>query len=527
MRFSLTSYLYCSLFSISVIGSIFFSCGEPSRGSERGDSQAISGADARLSDGSKLAEIHCSTCHLFPEPGQLDRRTWTESVLPNMGARLGIKTGIDPFTTVADEDLELVERLRIYPDSAVLSQEEWQKIVAYYAAEAPEALSDFQANTPVSPDPAPFDVQLMEIGESNMPKVSLLEYDDQHNILYIGDHLNLYALNTDGQVVSNWSLQSPAVDVFFGRQSVYLLSIGRFDPSDQKEGVLFPLLSESEEVLQNHVITDLQRPVHFSVGDLDADAQPDVVISEFGNHTGKLSWYSGFDREEGKAIHTMPGTRKTFIRDMNGDGRMDVVALLAQARESVMIFYQREDGSFREEPVLEFPAVYGVSYIDLVDFDGDGREDILVTNGDNWDYSRIPKPYHGLRIFLNKGDHVFQEDFFFPMNGCSQAMVYDFDRDADLDIVAISFYNSGVDHAGRHFVYLQNEGEGSFSASYLDATSCGRWLTMDLGDFNGDGYMDVFLGSYFHTINELSQQMYQQVEAFPQVLVLTFDALPL
>ena len=38
--------------------------------------------------GSQLARRWCGSCHLFPEPALLSRRSW-EDVLTNMGARLG------------------------------------------------------------------------------------------------------------------------------------------------------------------------------------------------------------------------------------------------------------------------------------------------------------------------------------------------------------------------------------------------------------------------------------------------------
>src|SRR5437868_11451366 len=42
------------------------------------------------SRGSVLAHAWCSTCHLFPEPDLLDKKTWQEQTLPRMKIRLGL-----------------------------------------------------------------------------------------------------------------------------------------------------------------------------------------------------------------------------------------------------------------------------------------------------------------------------------------------------------------------------------------------------------------------------------------------------
>jgi len=35
-------------------------------------------------EGETLARTHCVTCHAFPEPSLLDKKTWDEGVLPKM-----------------------------------------------------------------------------------------------------------------------------------------------------------------------------------------------------------------------------------------------------------------------------------------------------------------------------------------------------------------------------------------------------------------------------------------------------------
>jgi hypothetical protein len=92
-----------------------------------------------IGTGEELAKIYCATCHLFPEPSLLDKSSWTEHVLPNMGWRLGIrKAGDNPYAEMEKDEAQLTKALNIYPDKALLPLADWQKIVAYYQHNAPE-----------------------------------------------------------------------------------------------------------------------------------------------------------------------------------------------------------------------------------------------------------------------------------------------------------------------------------------------------------------------------------------------------
>lgn len=219
----------------------------------------------------------------------------------------------------------------------------------------------------------------------------------------------------------------------------------------------------------------------------------------------------------------LPGARKAVIEDLNRDGKNDIIVLMAQAWEQIAVYYNTGNGNFREETALQLPSIYGASYFELVDFNQDGRLDILLTTGDNWDFSTVNKPYHGLRIYLNDGANHFTQSYFFPLYGCSEARAVDFDRDGDLDIAATAFYNDQTTNPGENFVYLENDGRMNFTAYFMNETNVGKWLRMDVGDFNNDGYPDIFLGSYFHNLNELTQVMASGVETFPEVLLLTYN----
>lgn len=481
-------------------------------------SQALTGKD--------LAMRYCQMCHKFPDPYLLDKSTWTKSVLPNMGMRLGIRNNGDtPFKGMDLTTASVARYLNIYPDSSMVSMEDWLKIVDYYKKNAPRKLPKQEKPFQKGKGNFPFDAKYMKIGDNALPQITLLKFDPKTSELFVGDYLNLYVINNKGEIRKSWRLTSPASHIEFEETTFpLLLTIGKLGPSDQRLGTLYRLGRGADTNSIEVAFENLGRPVNFATADLNMDDKEDIVICNFGNYGGKLSWYDDFNLSKEHILKNLPGATRVEIRDLNGDDMPDIIALMAQAYEQIIIFYNKGNGEFEENPVLQFNPVHGTSYFEMADFNEDGFEDLLVTNGDNRDNSPIDKPYHGIRIYLNDGKNNFEESFFYPMYDCSKAMARDFDKDGDLDIVAISFYNgyNNLKDPKESFVYLSNMGGENFTSSFTSEKIHGKWLTMEVGDFNQDSLLDVVLGSCIINLAELSNVMdATEIYSFPQLLFFT------
>lgn len=195
-------------------------------------------------------------------------------------------------------------------------------------------------------------------------------------------------------------------------------------------------------------------------------------------------------------LRPLPGAIKVYIQDYNNDNLPDIWALFSQGEEGVFLFTNKGNGQFDQKEVLRFPPVYGSSYFELVDFNNDSVPDIVYTCGDNADFSPILKPFHGVYIFINDGKYHFKQQYFFPINGCYKAIARDYDQDGDTDIAAISYFADYIRHPEEGFVYLENTGNFKFLPYNLPQTQSGRWLTMDAGDLDGDGKVDLVLGNF-------------------------------
>jgi len=78
-----------------------------------------------------------------------------------------------------------------------------------------------------------------------------------------------------------------------------------------------------------------------------------------------------------------------------------------------------------------------------------------------------------------------------------------------------------LEHPEQGFVYFSNQGNLNFEAFSTPEAASGKWLTMEAGDFDHDGDIDIVLGSYFQNVGELTKLVFKGVTSFPQLLVLT------
>ncbi|MCU0368779.1 MAG: VCBS repeat-containing protein [Cyclobacteriaceae bacterium] len=439
----------------------------------------------------RLAKQYCSSCHLFPEPGLLDKKTWMNSVLPRMGLQLGLNT-FDYQSDVPVKDI--LTFLSTIPPAPVIKEDEWKSIKSYYVKNAPESLST-QPNEKLE-ETTQFETSKFRLNKNEQPLITLLHADTKSSRVYVGTRTGwLYQLTNQFEVLDSIYTYSAPSHIKTDKDGIIeVLLMGIMDPNDQPAGTLVQVDYKNRKM--NLLIDSLKRPVHFEKADLNADGLDDYIICAFGNITGALLVYEnqGNQRFKKRILNAQPGTRKVFVRDFTGDGKPDIVALLAQADEKVMLFTNEGDFKFKPSNLVRFPSVYGSSDFDIADFNHDGHFDFVTTQGDNADFSIILKPYHGVRVFLNDGKNNFSQSWFYPMHGASEVKAADFDGDGDTDIAAITFFPDFTKEPRNSFLYFENTGK-EFKPFTTSLANSGRWLVMDASDIDNDGDKDLLLGA--------------------------------
>jgi VCBS repeat protein len=406
--------------------------------------------------------------------------------MPSMASWLGI----EPANYEALPEGRILQEAKLYPNAPMLSEKEWFAIWDYYKAEAPERQS-MPTRPQVEMGLKHFRTRKVNF-HGGAPMISLVKIDPARKQLYVGDAFaNVFAaIDPSGKVLGKERLPSPLIHLEMIETGFLMTLIGRFFPSDATEGAALATPPGTT------LLTDLRRPTDVRAADLNGDKRDDLVVCEFGNRLGRFAWHENLG--DGKyRMHELldrPGAIRSEVRDMNGDGKLDIVVMTAQAREGIYLYYNEGGGRFRVETILEQHPSFGYADFQLVDWDKDGDLDLLSANGDNGDYPTAHKPYHGIRLYLNDGKNVFKEVYFFPMEGAYKALPADFDLDGDLDLAAISFYPDFGNSLS--FVLLENRGTLQFQPSTLQEANAGRWMVMDAGDLDADGDNDIVLGSF-------------------------------
>ena len=483
--------------------------------------------------GKELAEIHCAQCHAFVPPSYLSKTIWEADVLPAMGNRLGIYNGNKQPDSIfgPPQNKAVVQAAKVFPEAPLLAKADWMKLVDYYIENAPDSVMAPTHDKKINIRLKHFNYK-EAVYNNRPPLTSLVKILPKNRGVVFGDGKNrnniLTYLTPDLNLDHSLMLNGTPISYHEKSDTLFLTTIGRnIFPNDLSHGMVQKILPNKKgtnRTNQGVVIPNLQRPVAAAFGDLNNDGFEDVVICEYGDLTGKLVWYKneGNDTYTANTLNTKPGAITAIIKDNNNDGFNDIFVLMAQGDEGIFYYENQGNDTFKEKRLLSFLPLYGSQYMELVDFNDDGFDDIIYVCGDNADKTPILKDYHGVYIFLNDGELNFEQAYFYPQNGAYKAMARDYDLDGDLDIASISYFPDYGRRPGESFVYLENQGNLTFEPFSFPEATKGRWIVMDAADMDADGDIDLALGSfvYFLAKGDTTGLSKKWLKESPSVIIL-------
>lgn len=237
--------------------------------------------------------------------------------------------------------------------------------------------------------------------------------------------------------------------------------------------------------------------------DLNNDGRLDLVSVDGASHTVFL-WYQqsagGFSTPVSIKVPmpddfpTNPAFKSVNIGDINGDGRPDIVLVdtTSLTAKSVMTLAQRADGTFSTTPSYLPASSSSPKNVAIGDINGDGRADVVVTGDDFYTgfvaiYTQDSSGQLGQPQLRSGGGAINQVD------------IVDMNGDGRKDVV-VTRRTSGIGSVG---VMLQRR-DGSLTEEESTSVSSAPMNAVVIGNLNGDLLPDVALMNYgfFQTMSQ-------------------------
>ncbi len=459
-----------------------------------------------------LLATACGICHTVPSPSYLPPEEWPY-LMSWMGTFLGHPPEVPIHPALVGQDG--------MPSTPLIPYRDFDAIRTYYLVESAR-----QYEEPARLEIPPVTPLFEPVEFHHLPPViSMVGVDPEGPILFIGSSQppGLQILRRGAAPISVPVHTEPVeLEMVGDAHRIALMGdLGR----DVRQGqvVEFHLGRATRRILvERH-----HRIVSHRTRDIDGDGHPDLFVCGFGDYPeGRVGiWWGAPDWEfEEQVLFTEPGSTWGEVVDLNGNGLLDVVISVANQRPRILAFMNQGNRQFKQEVLVERPVGWGYNRCMIVDWNGNGKPDIVELAGNNLEMRGRPiKHDHGIRILINQGDLQFEEIHFEPFPGAMDLAAGDFTGNGKVDLAVTSFYPDWRDEVPLTFLMLLQQEDGTIERAGIDDRYWNRWMRVVAADATGDGNTDILLGAAQvpMAIPEEEMDRYQQLlEGKASVLLL-------
>jgi FG-GAP-like repeat len=439
----------------------------------------------------------CGSCHVFPLPDLLPRNYWPVTVrgMYQIAERRGIEMFVSQDRALGWYIFQAPERLPpapgrtdAGPGPVAWTLEEWRPADAPPPAERGPAVTHVQMAPLFGGDG--LDLIVSDVSTNGI--YALRPYAPELGAVEIGTVPN------PGRVAVTDLDQDGALDVV-------VAALGELAPTNDLVGSVVWFRRTGPESFEDVVLVDgLGRVADVRATDLTGNGRDDLLVAVFGwVENGGLFWLENSGENEVRPSfvrHVLdPRAGFTDVRavDLNQNGRLDIVALIAQEFQQVMVYWAEEDG-YRRETIYQAPNPdWGFTGLEVADFTGNGLPDLIVTNGDNLDLT-VAKPFHGVGLLENLGESRFEYRHLTSMYGAHKAVPVDLTGEGRLGLLVSAYLppsvSPGVPEPSEAILWLERVGPSQLVRRVLKSEGV-DYMTLAVGDATGDGRPDFAVGS--------------------------------